>query len=556
MDRSSKALKLAMLVACPIWVLIGFWLIPSIIRAAYTEQSLAILNSLIKGRDVHPVDYYLQEWRIVWIVITAALALLLLQASLHPRQLIKCFMRSVGSASAETLGAIRILVFGILLANVLWEHLPTVSFLPLEFRRPLGVMKFLQAIPGWNEIYSTPAALFTLKAITCIVLFSAALGMLTRLTAPLGVFLAIVHGGMLREYSWFYHTGIAPIYLGIALAFLPSGHGLSLDNMIFPSRNRRQSPAVYAWSRYICWIIVSAAYTMAGLSKLRNYGFWWWHGENLKHIVLTDTFNPMQFEWGLERALADLPVSAYSVLGAGALLSELTYGLVLISAKARRIIPPVTASMHVGILFFQGILFFDLILIQLIFWDWSKPVLRILNSPLEHRGSGEILRASDQAEHVTWARRCIFLVTALLLWWSLALEFYPLTSFQMYSSRRQIGVLEYRKVVAGFGDGREETAHPEQWIGALADSRSRAMTGKSKAPLFLAALRNKANRDAASPDEYVESFRVEYWRWNYADHPDSPTFGTRVAVIVEPPQHDASIRRPERDDARRFARNR
>jgi arylsulfatase A-like enzyme len=43
--------------------ILGFWVVPALIRQAYLEQSFGFLNRIISGRAVHPVEYYLAAWR-------------------------------------------------------------------------------------------------------------------------------------------------------------------------------------------------------------------------------------------------------------------------------------------------------------------------------------------------------------------------------------------------------------------------------------------------------------------------------------------------------------
>jgi predicted DCC family thiol-disulfide oxidoreductase YuxK len=59
-------------------------------------------------------------------------------------------------------------------------------------------------------------------------------------------------------------------------------------------------------------------------------------------------------------------------MGVMTIVTEVGMGLVLVSRFARFIWPIMTVGMHVGIQWLQHILFWDLIVLQVIFYDWTK----------------------------------------------------------------------------------------------------------------------------------------------------------------------------------------
>lgn len=436
------------------------------------------------------------------------------------------FHHFVGDAKPEELGAIRFWVFMILAMNVAWEDLPSVSLLPAQLRTDMGVMSWLHLLPGWDTVYASYTKLVILKTVTLSFLVLAILGFKTRLSVPCATILALIHAGMLREHFNFYHTGLVPILVGIALSFLPCGEGLALDQYL--SRNKTTSTSLpfasYGWSRYLCWSIIASAYVMAGISKLRNGGPGWWDGVNLKRIVMTDTLNPMHFEWGLEHEIARLPLFVFSVLGISAVLAESLYGLVLFSKRARFVIPLLTAAMHLGILFFQGILFFDLILIQAVFFNLSQWVPQ---EWLEKTTVKQDLRNDVQQGrlHQKYFSVFLFLMLGLSICWLARIEFYPATAMQMYSNTQTDGEVTYKKVWAVYADGHREEARLEKWIGAVADSRYRFVFDKTPEArqAFFDQILTIANR--APQKGKIIRFDVETRQWNYLTDPDDSNFG-------------------------------
>ena len=59
-------------------------------------------------------------------------------------------------------------------------------------------------------------------------------------------------------------------------------------------------------------------------------------------------------------------------MGLFALFGETFFGLVLFSRIARWIFPVAAMMMHIGIFLLQRILFFDLILLQFVFFDFTS----------------------------------------------------------------------------------------------------------------------------------------------------------------------------------------
>ncbi len=62
-----------------LWPVAGFLVVPWLIRSAYHGRSLPFLNRIISGRDIHPVETYLQLWQriafdILWICIALSIA--------------------------------------------------------------------------------------------------------------------------------------------------------------------------------------------------------------------------------------------------------------------------------------------------------------------------------------------------------------------------------------------------------------------------------------------------------------------------------------------------
>jgi predicted DCC family thiol-disulfide oxidoreductase YuxK len=82
-----------------------------------------------------------------------------------------------------------------------------------------------------------------------------------------------------------------------------------------------------------------------------------------------DSLSPREWDWSWSLSLTQVPDLLFASLGAFALLFELLWITVLFSSTARKIFPVLTIMFHGGVFIFQRILFYDLLLLQLLFYD-------------------------------------------------------------------------------------------------------------------------------------------------------------------------------------------
>ncbi len=517
-------------------------LAPALIRFLYESEALAGVALIARARARHPLAHYLADWRenARW----APLALLGYQAISLACRSPRFVERCVGAATPGQLGALRALVASLLLASTLWEHLPSSARIPRELIHGEGALALLYALPiGFERLVASEAALALLQLGATLLLGCAALGLRTRVTVPLAAAAYALLAGILRQYAWFYHTGLVPLYLLVALAFTPCGDGFSLDRWLALRRGRPVVPAegataTYGWSRYLLWTALALPYVEAGLSKLRRGGLAWMDGANLKSILLIDTLNPMQFDFGVTLRLVHAPDALFTAIGVATVATEVGYGLVLCSRRARRLLPALMAGMHLGIWLLQNVLFFDLILLQAIFYDWS-PALRWLRARWPAAAANP-----ERATPAPWngPRRLRVLAGLLLFCWAIRIEEYPFTAMQMYSKPNRTGVIEWYAVVATRESGATERAPLERTIPALRDSRYRRAlrhgfdpASRPGAEALLAVFLRDYNAGAA-PGARLAAVEVQRWRWDYARQPDDPQHGeldARYGVVAE-----------------------
>lgn len=456
--------------------------------------------------------------------------------------------RLPGTASPATLGAIRILVCGILLANVLWEDLASAALFPRELLRPMGVLTLLWAwIPDMKVFVSSASALMVFKVWVVFILTAGIVGYRTRFVLPLAAFSYLVFAGILRMNAWFYHTGLVPLYLLIFLCFLPCADGLSLDRRRRtqagkPVPELHEPQSVYAWSRYALWVTLAVPYFGAGISKLRLGEFAWLSADNMRGIVVRDSVNPMEFDFGVGEAIAGAPDFVFSFLAFSAVASEVFYGLVLFSVLARRVLPLFAVGLHVGIWLMQNVLFFDLILLQLIFMQagtFKKVVERFTGLPHPRAISGALHYAIESVRPLkddTNARQwppplgALLVIVAVIgistFAWIGRIEYYPLTSWKMYTGLTTEPEIRYFKVVGRRADGAIVRVDFDDGIGALADSRYRRMLTlpfrKNSRPSYFRFVEITAREinKKAQAGEALTDIEIQDWSWRFDHAPD------------------------------------
>jgi predicted DCC family thiol-disulfide oxidoreductase YuxK len=382
-----RRVSLLLVIGC---LSVGLWLafarlaVPLVIESVYRGKNFSFLNALIRGQSEFDVTYYLYKWnnviapQVLWAILAFWILSVLTTSQYFSRKI-------VGEATPGTLGAIRMWTCAILLITTLWDDLGSIAFLPLEYRVNVwapdwpsgGLMKVLHEVPiGFELFLTSESSLRWFQRVTELLLFLGVIGWRTRIVIPLCALCAFVANGILREYSAMWHQNLVPIYVLMVLSFVPCGDGWSIDRLrrIYQGRSvpdaERASP-VYGWARYACWVPIALTYASAGLSKLRFSGIGWMGATNMRGLLYEQTLYPRAGNHSISLHLAGAPDFVFVILGVTALFGEALFVTVLFSRTSRRILPAVGMLMHVGIVFLQNIVFFDLTLLLFIFYDFT-----------------------------------------------------------------------------------------------------------------------------------------------------------------------------------------
>src|SRR5215467_1908575 len=365
-----------MCVSVGLWIAFAKLIVPPIIESACRGESLSLFNSIIEGHKFHPVEFYLTIWDGITVRGVVVLVTLWLLAAAVSRPAF--FHGFVVAATPRTLGAIRMWTCAVLLLMIFLEDFASIALLPVEIRNPRGMLECFYRLPiGFERFVTSETSLRAFQLLTELLLVLGLIGWQTRIVIPLAAFCHFLLLGILIDYSFFWHQNLVPLYLLFVLSFTPCGDGWSVDRLWKIYQGEEVPPAdrsspVYGWSRYACWVAIALPYMANGVSKLEDGGLFWWGPNNMRSWLYWDSLRPRGFNWALSLHLKSAPDLLFGLLGIVALVAELSFGLVLFSHVARRILPIAAMIMHIGILLLQRILFVDLILLQFVFFDFTR----------------------------------------------------------------------------------------------------------------------------------------------------------------------------------------
>jgi hypothetical protein len=274
-------------------------------------------------------------------------------------------------ASAETLGFLRIWVFGIAAARVVRMPLEELGRLPSSGFQPFGILRL---VPDgvWDGVLS-PAPLAALKVGLLIVLLAAAAGVAPRTSTALGALGLMVAEGVARGYGGYVnHAQLPLIFVAMIVAASPSGDALALWNR----RRGTRKPEAYQFALFAAALVVSASFWFIGSHRMS-------HGA--PEIFTSNSLAEWILWWNLHFSdpAATLGVQAISnPLGAALLkfsfplitLLEISAPLCLFSRRFRLFFLPAILATQLGIYLLMTINFVDQALLYLLFIDsryWS-----------------------------------------------------------------------------------------------------------------------------------------------------------------------------------------
>ena len=426
------------------WSAFAFGLVPHAIRNAYDGHGLHFVAARMKDKANYPVGHYLGKW----YGFAGALLTLWIAGILFPLlTTARNFERKyVGLATPGTLGAIRMFV-GCLGVFFAWNSklLAAPSLIAGGQKiLPMGVMDAFYRV-GLEKLVASDAGALAFQSVAVGIVALAAIGLFSRITVPLGALFYVATIGVNRSFFWFNHLGLVPFFLLVALSFMRSGDGFSLDRMVRIWRRKDVPDAdaptrYYAWCRWLIWLCVAMAYFLAGMSKLWNSDFLWWQATNMEALIYRHALNASRGElkWFLSGGL--IPHWMFGAIGLASLATELGFVAVLFSRRLRLFMPLLVAGMHYGIIVVMVIPFWDLIWIQAIFYDW-RAIRKWIAARIARRRPQWTLLYDG---YCPLCRRTAGLLTGMDLFERVRLQSFRDTDFAAFNGRHGVEVTRER----------------------------------------------------------------------------------------------------------------
>ena len=441
------------------------------------------------------------------------------------------------NGTPRQLAWIRIVVCLTALIYTLMEDLPAIASLPVGMRSNAQLGHLLNLLPGYSALLAHPYLLGLLQWTTAALLFLALIGFQTRITLFLGGLGFFLIQAILRQYTYFFHSGVVLVYLALLLPWTPCAATWSVDRWLNPQKRRSGAQSV-GFSVYACFTVMAVVYLLCGLSKMRDSGLDWFRGDNIEQKLVQDAMEPifLDYKWKATLWLVQhhAPDFLFAIIGTAGLIAELGYVTVLFSRTAQITLPAMAFGVHLGILLFQHILFLDLLILQFIFLDvdrcanfWRR---RLSENSEAARPQVSNSKLGLALSYVPITATGLLVVT-FLLGWAWCVEFYPFTSWHMYASPERKGPVFYFKMVATLEDGRSIVIPIRDYSPAVMPTsrfflvRAFLAPGRSKVlDQFLATYVQRRNRNLAFGSA-ISSIEVQRWRWNYVADPNDPRHG-------------------------------
>jgi hypothetical protein len=463
--------------------------------------------------------------------------------------------RLFGSATPEGLAAIRVVVVGIVIMMVLREDLPSTAHLPASMLDVAGkgFLSFFTPRTAYRAFLASAPALAGLRVGLLLALSLALAGYKTRVALPLSCVGYLVYGGILRQYTHFFHQGLLPLYLLAVLSMTPCADAWSVDRSFRERRGEPVPPAdvptpVYGQARWAVYAAMGLCYFAAGLTKLQVGGPLWWEPMNQRTKLL---FFAVEARLGLSIGLwiGRLPDWFFAAVGIVTLLFELGMISVLWSKRARLLLAPILMCFHLGVVLCHQIVFPDLIVLPLILCQpqhLAKAVrsalagrgeaARHLRAVLEDSGFSRSPAAAPEAAAAgTPAGRrpalLLYAIAAYLPCVLFMIEFYPLTSWNMLSDRVRTPTLTYMLVHERRADGSTHPMEAAERIGAMRDHRHYDVIeehfdkgdelAKARVDEFFHAIARIHNARVPA-EQRIVGFDVKRMRWDWGADLDDP----------------------------------
>ncbi len=429
--------------------------------------------------------------------------------------------RNIRTADARSVALIRIVTATIMFAFVIWENYPSIARIPLALRTSTGLVGLCPIKSPLCQTLYDRSFLTGVHMLTLLALAMTALGWKSRGSAAVAAIGCLLLGGIARQFTNYYHTGMIPMYLLFVLPLTPCGDAWSIDARKRSGRGFR-SAENYGWARFALWSVIALLYVNAGLSKFATGTLDWFHPDNIRRHIVTDCIQQKGWNFNGGLLLVEASDRFVTIFAAAGVAVELAAVLLLFSRIARFVLPWVLLVFHLTIFYFQNVPFFEMMVLPFVFLEGTKRPTVAANES-ERTGGENLLSSKALALGV--------LLTMLALWIHRA-EFYPGTGYRMYSSVKIPETLNAETYLPVTVDGTPSRFTFEELVTIFHRGQHRSFLQKQafnpknrpEVARFLRECRDEWNTRVPE-SEQLKGFVFERRAWDFRKNPKDSAFG-------------------------------
>ena len=280
---------------------------------------------------------------------------------------------------AGALGALRAVVFGFVLCEVLFTSFEALGRLPVTVLRPTGAMRLLPW--GFYERLLTPGSMVAFKVLFAASLLAATAGLLTPVSTKASALLFLFYQGLLRSFTHFNHDEMPAVFILFVLAFAPCGDAFSLDSLRARRGGVRLARAadavVYGYPILLMRLLLAWSYFSSALIKLRVAGLGSFGADNLPTLAVVNSLDNLH-DTHFRAAFWLVEHREYApYLVALTLLWELAFPVAVFSRRARAVVLAAGVVFHLGTLVFMNIFFPYHLALYVVFLDLPSLLRRL-----------------------------------------------------------------------------------------------------------------------------------------------------------------------------------
>lgn len=414
--------------------------------------------------------------------------------------------------SKKLLGLTRVIVAGVagwlvVTTPFITSSLYLASGFQTSFYTDMGPLAGVLFTPFIQELTANMWMLGLLQAATVGGLLLVGVGYKLRVTLPVTIGLYFLVLGTMLKASLGGHLGLQSFFLLVTL--------WGIHEIIWYHRRTKADMVgvAYVQAVYVLFVAIAIPYTFAVINKLKILGLGWFTPENIRsYLHINEYIGYEYWQWSLSLWSTTWPNEIFYIAGVGVVLVQLLYPLILVSSRARLVLPILIILKHLAIYSFMGFLFYDLILIQLVI-AYGYYVGRSIGPAVSKKRL--------QPMFVCMLAVLIFIPTYLTV---IDDTWFPFTNWGVYyqpSSRVANDWFPYASMEVVYSDGNtEQISIPEfqQRVGIYTYPRSRCywqsdvVSNFADCQLYFQRI-VKVFNDNKEPDNHITEIQLRFHVW-------------------------------------------